>query len=197
MLPPFLFTLVMVFFLGATAGYLAGTWRSVGEISLERPKIFGAGTELLDRPRDSQGVPFNLTSTFAFTESMFHCAVASNDKAFSLRTYSLGTVVLPEKQFSMSIDSAGIEKVAKTGRGRVEIRGTARSITRIGERYEDAIVPFLAVAADGGPSYEKDSLVLTIYYNEKDSPMQFAIFGPEPRFGQPVTILSGDISILD
>jgi hypothetical protein len=77
--------------------------------------------------------------------------------------------------------------------GRVEFKGTARSITRVGDKFEEAIVPFNVVAVDGGPGFERDSLLLTVLYNEKDSPMQLAIFGPAGRFGH--SILSGDIAI--
>lgn len=30
-----------------------------------------------------------------------------------------------------------------------------------------------------------------------DAPMQFAIFGPEPHFGQPVNILSGNVFVAE
>jgi len=66
----------------------------------------------------------------------------------------------------------------------------ARSITRVGGRFEEAIVPFNVVAVDGGPGFARTPPVL---YNEKDSPMQLGIFGPEAHFGH--SILSGDIAI--
>ena len=66
-------------------------------------------------------------------------------------------------------------------------------VTRVGDKFEKAIVPFDVVAVDGGPGFERDSLLLTAFYNEKDSPMQLAIFGPEGNFGH--SILSGDIAI--
>src|SRR6202521_1138697 len=93
----------------------------------------------------------------------------------------------------MSVDSVRIESLAMPAAGRVEFKGIARSITRVGDKFEQAIVPFNVVAVDGGPGFERDSLLLTVFYNEKDSPMQLAIFGPEGRFGH--SILSGDIAI--
>ncbi len=192
-----LFVAGIALFLGLSVGYVLRSWWSVSRTVKEQPKIFGMGTELIDRPSDPQGVPFELTSVFAFTDDFFHCVVVTNDKPFAMKTYSLGTVKIGKNQFSMSVDSVRIESVKNTGRGRVELKGIARSITRVGEKYEEAIVPFSAVAVDGGPGYKKDSLVLTVFYNQKDSPMQFAIFGPEPRFGQPVNILSGNISVAE
>ena len=47
-------------------------------------------------------------------------------------------------------------------------------------------MPFKVVAVDGGPGFERDSLLLTVFYNEKDSPMQLAIFGPEAPFGHSI-----------
>jgi hypothetical protein len=158
-----------------------------------RPDIFGVGTELIDTPKGPNGAPFDLTSTFAFTKDYFHCVILTNDQAFAMPTHSLGTVEIGKNQFFMSVDSVRIDSVATTAVGRVELKGMARSITRVGDKFEAAIVPFNVVAVDGGPGFEKDSLLLTVSYNEKDSPMQLAIFGPEGRFGH--SILSGDIAI--
>ena len=69
----------------------------------------------------------------------------------------------------------------------------ARSITCVGGRFEEAIVLFNVVAVDGGPGFARDSLLPPVLYNEKDSPMQLPIFGPEAHFGH--SILSGDIAI--
>jgi hypothetical protein len=160
---------------------------------LARPDIFGLGTELIDTPKGPNGVPFDLTSIFAFTKDFFHCVVLTNDQAFTMPTHSLGPVEIGKNQFFMSVDSVGIESVRKTAAGRVEFKGTARSITRVGDKFEEAIVPFNAVAVDGLAGFERDSLLLTVFYSEEDSPMQFAIFGPAGRFGE--SILSGDIVI--
>jgi hypothetical protein len=161
--------------------------------ALARPNIFGLGTELIDTPKGPNGLPFDLTSTFAFTSDFFHCVVLTNDQAFTMSTHGLGPVEIGKNQFFMSVDSVGIESLARTAPGRVEFKGMARSITRVGDKYEQAIVPFNVVAVDGGPGFARDSLLLTVLYNEKDSPMQLAIFGPEGRFGH--SILSGDIAI--
>ncbi len=158
-----------------------------------RPDIFGVGTELIDTPKGLDGVPFDLTSIFAFTKDFFHCVVLTNDQAFTMPTHSLGAVAIGKNQFFMSVDSVGIESVRKTSPGRVEFKGMARSITRVGDRFEEAIVPFDVVAVDGGTGFARDSLLLTVFYNEKDSPAQLAIFGPEAQFGH--SILSGDIAI--
>jgi hypothetical protein len=161
--------------------------------ALSRPDIFGLGTELIDRPKGPNGVPFDLTSIFAFTKDFFHCVVLTNDQTFTMPTHSLGLAEIPKNQFFMSVDSVGIESVRKAAPGRVEFNGMARSITRVGGKFEAAIVPFNVVAVDGGPGFVQDSLLLTVFYNQKDSPMQLAIFGPEAHFGH--SILSGDIAI--
>jgi len=161
--------------------------------ALARPDIFGLGTELIDRPKGPDGMAFDLTSIFAFTKDFFHCVVLTNDQAFTMPTHSLGSVQIGKNQFFMSVDSVDIESTRKTATGRVEFKGTARSITRVGDKFEEAIVPFSVVAVDGGPGFERDSLLLTVFYNEKASPVQLAIFGPEAHFGH--SILSGDIAI--
>src|SRR5262249_642685 len=98
-----------------------------------------------------------------------------------------------KNQFFMSVDSVRIESLTMTAAGRVQFKGTARSITRVADKFEEAIVPFNVVAVDGGPGFDRDSLLLTVFYNAQDSPMQPAIFGPEAHFGH--SILSGDIAI--
>jgi len=148
---------------------------------------------LIDRPKGPDGMAFDLTSIFAFTKDFFHCVVLTNDQAFTMPTHSLGSVQIGKNQFFMSVDSVDIESTRKTATGRVEFKGMARSITRVGDKFEEAIVPFSVVAVDGGPGFERDSLLLTVFYNEKDSPVQLAIFGPEAHFGH--SILSGDIAI--
>ena len=158
-----------------------------------RPDIFGLGTELIDTPKGPDGRPFDLTSIFAFTKDFFHCVVLTNDQVFTMPTHSLGSVLIGKNQFFMSVDSVGIDSVRKAAAGRVELKGMARSITRVGDKFEEAIVPFNVVAVDGGPGFERDSLLLTVFYNEKDSPLQLAIFGSEAHFGH--SILSGDIAI--
>jgi hypothetical protein len=158
-----------------------------------RPDVFGVGTELIDMPKGPNGVPFDLRSIFAFTNDFFHCVVLTNDQPFVMPTYSLGMVEIGKNQFFMSVDSVRIESLTMATPGRAEFKGTARSITRVGDKFEEAIVPFNVVAVDGGPGFERDSLLLTAFYNEKDSPMQLAIFGPEGHFGH--SILSGDIAI--
>lgn len=190
-----IFTAAVALVLGLSAGYVAGSWRAVARTSAERPKVLGVGTELIDTPRDPSGAAFDLTSVFAFTETFFHCVVVTNDKPFVMKTYGLGTVEIGKNQFFMSVDSMRIDRVNQTDSGRVEIQGAARSVTRVGDKYEEAVIPFSAVALDGGPGNRQDSLVLTVFYDNKISPMQRAIFGPEPRFGQATNIRSGDISI--
>jgi hypothetical protein len=161
--------------------------------ALGRPDIFGVGTELIDTPKDPNGVPFDLTSIFAFTSDLFHCVVLTNDRAFTMPTHSLGLVEIGKNQFFMSVDSVRIESITMAAVGRVEFNGMARSITRVEDKFEEAVVPFNVVAVDGGPGFERGSLLLTVFYTDKDSPMQLAIFGPDAHFGH--SILSGDIAI--
>ena len=190
-----IFIVVVVLFLGVSVGYVLGNWRAVAQTVSDHPTFFGVGTELIDTPKDLTGQPFKLTSTFAFSQEFFHCIVATNDQPFAMKTHAMGQVTIGKNQFFMAVDSVKIESATKQTPGRVELKGSARSITRVGDKYEEAVVPFSAVAVDGGPEHEKDSLVLTMYYDEKTSPMQYAIFGPTPRFGQPTNILSGNITV--
>jgi hypothetical protein len=100
-------------------------------------------------------------------------------------THSLGLVEIGKNQFFMSVDSVRIESLMMTAAGRVELKGTARSITRVGDKFEEAIVPFNAVAVDGGPGFERDSLLLTVFYNAKIPPCSLPFLVPRAISGTP------------
>lgn len=188
-----IFFTILALFIGFVGGYLLGSLRFSSKTSEKPPTIFGLGVERIDTFRDPDGNYFDLVSTFAFTDEYFHCVVSSNDGTFTLSTYSMGNVTIPKHAFAMAVDSVSIENVKKTDAGKIEMTGKAKSITRVGDKYEEAVVPFKVTAVDGGPGHTKDSLVLTVYYSQDTSPMQLAIFGPETHFGHG--ILSGDIFI--
>jgi len=161
-----------------------------GPISLGG-NFFGLGVELIENMRSTDGVPFQIVSNFAFDESHFHCAVVSNDGEFIMPTHALGNVKVDKQTFAMSVDSTYVESVKKMEDGTIQMLGTAISSTRVNGKYEEAIVPFKVLARDGGRGHKEDSLELTVFYNEDSAPLQFAVFGPEPRFGHG--IISGDI----
>lgn len=183
---------LVALFIGFVGGYPLGGWQSsLGTVG-KPPEVLGIGTELIDTFRDPKGNYFDLISTFAFNKDYFHCIITTNDETFSMATYAKGTVTFPKNQFLMAVDSARVDEITQTT-GRIEMKGMARSITRLGSTYEEALVPFKVVAVDGGPGHTKDSLVLTVFYNKEKSPIQFAFFGPEPHFGHG--IISGDIYV--
>ncbi len=184
---------LVALFIGSVGGYVLGGNTFSSRNNEKLPPIFGVGIEKIDTFRDPDGKYFDLVSTFAFTDEYFHCVVSTNDGTFTLPTYSMGNVTIPKHAFAMAIDSVSVENVKKTDAGKIEMTGKAKSITRVGEKYEEAAVPFKVTAVDGGSGYTNDSLVLTVYYDKDASPMQHAIFGPEAHFGHG--ILSGDIFI--
>lgn len=181
--------------IGMSLGYIVGNKRAadffISTTISNQPEIFGAGEELIEKLKDSDGNHFDLTSIFAFTREFFHCVVVTNDKEFDMPTYSLGNVKIGKNQFFMSVDSVRIDNIHKIGPKKIELSGLARSITRVGDMYEEALVPFRVTATDVGT---KDSLILNVYYSEKKSPLQYKIFGPDTHFGHG--IISGDISIV-
>ena len=184
-------------FIGLVVGYVLGSWRATtSSVSEAMVKISGKGTELIDTPTDPKGNIFNLVSQFEFSNEEFHCVLLPNERSFTVAAYKLGNVPIPEKALTMDMSSVRIDSVRLMANGSVEIKGLLKSITKVGNLLkEEAFVPFRTIARDGGPGYENDSLIVMVSYNEKDSPIQFAIFGPQPRFGAGRHILSGDITI--
>src|SRR5947209_1361200 len=110
---PFLFIAGIALFGGLTLGYVLGNWPAAAQTVEARPKIFGLGTELIDKPKNPSGVSFDLTSVFGITSDFFHCVVETNDQPFTMPTHSLGTVEIGKNQFFMSVDSVSIESVSK------------------------------------------------------------------------------------
>lgn len=180
-------------FIGLVSGYVLGSLPSSPQTSEKLPAIWGLGVERIDTFREPDGNYFDLVSTFAFTDEYFHCVVFANGGTFTLPTYSMGNVTIPKHAFAMTVDSVLVESMKKTGAGKIEMTGKTKSITRVGDKYEEAVVPFKVTAVDGGLGYTNDSLVLTVYYSKDTAPMQLAIFGPEAHFGHG--ILAGDIFI--
>lgn len=195
------FSIALTFLIGLSAGYVLGSWGASGWtrpdfFSFQRVEISGGGTELIDTPRSLDGKMFNLISHFEFSNTEFHCKIITNDDSFTVATYGMGNVEIPKGAFHMKMDSTQIDSIRRLPNGSVEMRGSLNSLTRVGTLEEAAVVPFRAILRDGGPGYENDSLTVAVFYNNQDSPMQFAIFGPATRFGAGRQILSGDISVV-
>src|SRR5262249_32369189 len=117
----FIMLAATVLFGGLTLGSGSGNWSAAAQTTQPRPKIFALGTELLDRPLGPNGVPFNLTSTFAFTSDYFLCAVLTNDQPFAMPTHSMGTAQIGKNQLFMSVDSVSIDSVRRLDAGRIEL----------------------------------------------------------------------------
>jgi hypothetical protein len=155
--------------------------------------IRGMGFEIIDTPLSTTGVKFNLTSFFAINDTIFHCVIATNDYEFIMPTFNMGNATIPKNALYMAMDSVSVSSVRMKNATWAEINGTIRSITRVGTNFEDATVPFEADFFDAGPGPVGDLVQLHPAYNETASPMQYAIFGPQPHFGHGV--ISGDILV--
>ncbi len=62
----FLFVAGIALSVGLSAGYILGNWQSTARKVEERPKLSPLGTELINKPRDPNGVSSELTSTSIF-----------------------------------------------------------------------------------------------------------------------------------
>jgi hypothetical protein len=155
--------------------------------------VRGMGFEIIDRPVSSSGTPFNLTSFFAVNDTIFHCVIPTNDYEFVMPTFNMGNATIPKNALYMAMDAVTVTSVTMKNATWAQINGTIRSITKVGTDFEDATVPFEADFFDAGPGPVGDQVQLHPEYNSTTSPMQWAIFGPQPHFGHGV--VSGDISV--
>ncbi len=167
--------------------------------SATTPRVNGGGIEYL-WPVYPGGI--RLRSYFSFSNNFFNCAVDTNEEPIVMHTKDMGLAKLPPNNFYMNVTSLKVYRVdyssVTNGGKRATLYGKARSVTRVGPvnkpmMVADEVVPFMAVVSDLGFGGKNDSSWLTLFFNEKDSPKQLAIFGHDAKFGGE--IVSGDISI--
>lgn len=169
----------------------------------------GGGVNVKMMPDPATGnatVP--LEEVFSFDRNHAICRVDTNPRAFKMRTYKLGEVVIQPNQFFMVMEATTIDQFEVSTlpdrRRRVTMRGGVSCATkvgqtqvRIGSRTAKEHATYLIEALDGGGGGGKagDSFAFTVFFDEKEAPVNYSIFGPKFTFtGQMV---GGEITIVD
>jgi hypothetical protein len=128
--------------------------------------LFTASTALADNGAEGEGIYLmgpGMPSVFTFDRSSMSCSVswgtmgAGGPGPFSEPSMDLDQVNFGMVVFSVSVDGFNAAD------GRVEMTGTARSITTVNDTVaENALYQFTVEAVDGGPP-ENDSFSMTLH----------------------------------
>ncbi len=169
----------------------------------------GGGVNLKMMPDPATGkatVP--MEEVFSFDRNHAFCRVDTNPQAFKMPTYKMGEVTIGAHQFFMAMEATTIDQFEVTtlpdGQRRVTMRGglscateIGQTTTKIGSRTaaEHATYLIEAVDAGGGGGKAGDSFAFTAFFDEKEAPVNYAIFGPKATFTGKM--VQGEITIVD
>lgn len=167
----------------------------------------GVNLKMMPDPVSGKGtVP--MEEVFSFDRNHAFCRVDTNPQAFKMQTYKLGEVVIQPHQFFMAMEATTIDKyevaTMPDGKRKVTMRGGLSCATevgqtkvRIGSRTAKEHATYLIEAYDGGGGGGKagDSFAFTVFFDEKEAPVNYSIFGPKFTFTGKMT--EGEITIVD
>lgn len=167
----------------------------------------GGGTNLKEMPSPSGPSTVPLLEAFGFDTNYIFCRVDTNPQAFSMPTYSMGTVTVDANSFFMLMKSTVISDVkygtAPDGKRTVTIEGKLDCATeaavakvRVGDRNANEPATFKVVAVDGGAGGGEagDSFAFTVFFDKQAAPLNNAIFGPEFTFTGKM--VDGEVTIV-
>ncbi len=167
----------------------------------------GVNVKMMQDPITGQPtVP--LEEVFSFDRNHAMCRVETNRKAFKMRTFKLGDVTIQPHKFFMSMVATTIDQYEVStrpdGKQQVTMRGGLSCATEVGQatitvgsRTAAEHATYLIEAVDGGIGGGKagDSFAFTAFFDPKEAPVNYSIFGPKATFTG--TMVEGEITILD
>lgn len=169
----------------------------------------GGGVNVKMMPDPVSGRPtVPLQEVFSFDRNHAFCRVDTNPRPFKMQTARMGAVTVPAGKFFMSmvtttIDQYGITTLPDDKR-KVTMRGGLSCSTEvglttvtIGSRSAVEHARYLIEAVDGGigGGQAGDSFAFTVFFDPKEAPVNYGIFGP--KFTFTGEMIEGEITILD
>ncbi len=169
----------------------------------------GGGVNVKMMPDATTGQPtVPLEEQFSFDRNHAICRVDTNPRAFKMKTFALGEVVIEPHRFFMLMVATTIDKfeVSTTadGKRRVAMRGGLSCATEVGQakvtlgsRTVAEHATYLIEATDGGigGGQAGDAFAFTVFFDPKDAPVNYQIFGP--KFTFTGKMVEGEITIVD
>jgi len=190
---------------GLTAGSaLAGVPAAMAQP--EQVAVSGGGVNVKLMPSPDGGPMVPLRESFGFDAHYAQCIIEDNPAAFAIDTHAMGRVVIEAHQFFMAMYSnemglvsvkrgEGDKRVAKlTGQlGCATYAGTGSVSLGSREATEPAFFEIEAVDGGHGAGAAGDSFAFTVFFDQTQAPLNYAIFGPKPTFtGEMV---AGEVTI--
>ena len=168
----------------------------------------GGGVNVKLMPDVATGKPtVPLAEVFSFDRFHAICRVDTNPLAFRMPTHTMGDVVIGANAFFMAMTATTIDQFKVTvvdGKRHLLMRGglgcsteVAQGSVKLGSRTAAEHATFEIEAVDGGIGGAKagDSFAYTAFFDDKEAPVNFAIFGPKATFTG--TLVEGEVTIVD
>ena len=179
----------------------------VNRLSYNTASGGGVNLKLMPDPETGEAT-VGMEEVFSFDRNHVMCRVGTNPVAFVLPTFAMGDLTIAPNRFFMSMTSTTIDSYAVTtepdGSRKVVMRGGLSCSTEVGQtevtlgdRNESEHATFRVTAIDGGigGGDAGDRFEYTVFFDEEESPLNYAIFGPEFTFtGQ---MIAGEVTIID
>src|SRR5262249_31203194 len=178
---------------GATIGVRAVPVRVGAQEVLMTASGAGVNLKMMPNPDGEPVVP--MRESFAFDAVYAQCIVEDNPTRFAMDTFCMRRVVIEPHQFFMAMyaDAVGIDSIRRNADGSLTatmlgslfcatFAGTS-SVT-VGGRDAKEHARFKIEATDGGVggNAPPDKFAFTVYFDEKEAPVNHGIFGPEFTF---------------
>ncbi len=191
--------------LGAEEGELEALRRKVRALSYNVASGGGINRKMMPDPATGQAtVP--LDEVFSFDRNHAICRVDTNTQAFTMPTYTLGDVVIQPNRFFMAMASTTVDQFAVTtaadGKRHATLRGglscateVAQATTKLGSRTAAEHATYKIDAVDGGVGKGGGSFAFTVFFDQREAPVNYSIFGPTATFTGD--LVEGQITITD
>ncbi len=181
--------------------------RKIAALSYNVASGGGVNRKLMpDQVTGRASVP--LDEVFSFDRNHAICRVDTNPLPFKMRTYSLGEVVIEPHSFFMAMTATTVDQfkvfTAADGKRRATMKGglscateVAQTNTKLGSRTAAEHATYDIEAIDGGVGGGKagDSFAYTVFFDPKEAPVNYSIFGPMATFTG--NLVEGEITIVD
>jgi hypothetical protein len=167
----------------------------------------GVNIKLMPDPETKEPT-VELPEVFSFDRTYAFCRVDTNPHAFVMPTFAMGEVVVEPNTFYMAMEATVIDQFEITtnadgSRTAVLVGGlsckteVAQTTVTIGSRTEGEHATYRIEAVDAGVGGGAvgDRFAFTVFFDEAEAPINYAMFGPEFTFTGTMTI--GEINIVD
>lgn len=181
--------------------------RKVTALSYNVASGGGVNRKLMPDPQTGKAtVP--LDEAFTFDRNHAMCRVDTNPAAFKMPTYAMGDVAIAANQFYMAMATTTVEQflvfTSADGKRHATLKGglscsteVSQATTKLGSRTASEHATYEIEAVDGGIGGAKagDSFAFTVFFDQKEAPLNHAIFGP--KFTFTGELIEGEVTVID